>query len=84
MQAIGNNVILKEEKKEATTSSGIILNPEAQDRSQIGVVVAIGSKVCEVKEGDRVVFRKYAPDQIEMEGEEYLIVNESDIMAVVV
>lgn len=84
MKALGDNVILKEETKEEVSASGIILDGVSKERPEIGIVLSVGSKVHDVKEGDKVVFRKYAPDNLKIDGEEYLVVREEDIMAVVV
>lgn len=82
MKALGDNVILKEEITEEKSASGIILDTVHKDLPQTGTVISTGPKVQEVKEGDKVVFRKYAPDILKENKEEYLVVRESDIMAV--
>lgn len=90
---IGGNILVKPVKIEKLSASGIVL-PDTVDKEkpQKGEVVALGTgritadgkKVAfNVKVGDIVVFKKYSPDEIELEGEEYLIMDEDAILAVV-
>jgi chaperonin GroES len=89
---IGGNILVKPET-EQTTASGIVL-PDTVDKEkpQRGKVVALGTgKLNEkgevipfnVKVGDVVIFKKYSPDEIEVDGEEFLIMEENDVLAVV-
>lgn len=93
LKPLSNNVILKPLKKEEVTKSGIVL-PETMDKEkpEKAEVVACGpgkmlenGKLMEmnVKEGDKVIFKKYSPDEIEIDGEDYLVLNESDIVAII-
>lgn len=86
------NVVLKPRSKEEVTKSGIVL-PDTIDkeRPEQGTVVAIGpGKLLEngqrapmsVKEGDMVMFKKYSPDEIKVDGEELLVISENDILAI--
>ena len=88
---LGDRVVLKREEAEKTTSGGIVLPDSATDKPQKGAVIAIGdghvkndgTKVpLTVKEGDRVIFSSYAGDEIQIDEEEYLLLKESDILAV--
>lgn len=98
LKPLGSHVIVSAAEKEQVTSFGIIL-PETGDkeRPERGTVVAVGPgkilengsrEAMEVKEGDVVIFKKYAPDEVEVkdggETKKYLVVNASDIMAIVV
>ncbi len=86
-----DQVVIKMEEAEETTKSGIILTASAQEKPQIAKVLAVGpggyvdgNKVeIVVKPGDRVVLRKYGTTEIKMDGEEYLIVRQNDILATV-
>lgn len=87
---IGDRVVLRREEAETTTSGGIVLPDSAQNKPQKGEVVAVGdghvkddgSKVpLTVKEGDRVIFNAYGPDEIKIGDEQYLLLRESDILA---
>ncbi len=93
IKPLHSNVILKPTKEEEMTKSGIVL-PDTVDkeRPERAEVIAVGDgKVLEngqksimsVKPGDVVIFKKYSPDEIKVDGEEYLVIAESDIMAVI-
>lgn len=92
LRPLGDRVILKAVPKEEMTKSGIILPDAAgKERPEQGEVVAVGpGKLLEdgkraemaVKVGDKVVFKKYAPDEVKADGVEYLVVAESDIVAI--
>jgi chaperonin GroES len=84
VRPLGENVLIHPEKPEQKTSAGIYLPDTAsQERSQIGKVVAIGeSDKIKVKAGQKVVFKRYGGEEIKIEGEEYLIANYKDILAV--
>lgn len=90
LKPLFDNVVLTKEKQENKTVSGIILS-ESKDQPQIGKVVAVGPGKVEngslvkptVKTGDRVVFKKYGTTEVELDKEEYLVISESDILAVI-
>ncbi|MDR2797794.1 MAG: co-chaperone GroES [Treponema sp.] len=80
-----DRVMVKLEKNEAKTAGGIIIPDTAQEKTQTGVVVAIGddSEVIKVKAGQKVMYDKYAGTQIKIDGVEHLILKMSDIIAVI-
>ncbi len=84
---LADRVLLKQEKAEAKTASGIILPETAQEKTQTATVEAVGpgtkDEQISVKTGDRVMYEKYAGVQVKIDGEDYLIVKNSDIIAVV-
>ncbi|PZD94992.1 co-chaperone GroES [Paenibacillus sambharensis] len=90
IRPLGERVLIEPIAKEETTASGIVLPDTAKEKPQEGKVVAVGSGSLkdgarvplEVKEGDRVLFSKYAGTEIKYEGKEYLIMKESDIHAI--
>ncbi len=93
LRPLHDHIIVKAISDEATTKSGIVL-PETADkqRSEKGEVIAIGpGKMTDagkrldmsVKKGDKVIFKKYAPDQVKIDKEEFLIIGESDVLAVI-
>ncbi|MBW5448301.1 co-chaperone GroES [Cohnella sp. CFH 77786] len=92
IRPLGDRVLVEAIAKEEKTASGIVLPDTAKEKPQEGKVVAVGSGTVnkdgqrialEVKEGDRVLFSKYAGTEIKYEGKEYLIMKESDIHAIV-
>lgn len=87
---LGERILVKPKAKEEVTKSGIVLPDTAKEKPQEGTVVAAGpGRVLddgrrvplEVKVGDTVLFAKYAGTEVKLDGEEYLILKESDILA---
>lgn len=91
IKPLSDRVVLKAVEAEETTKSGIILTASAKEKPEIAVVVAVGpgGKVdgndveMFVKVGDKVITAKYAGTEVKVDGEEYSIVRQSDILAVV-
>lgn len=91
IKPLGDRVVIKVLESEEKTKSGIVLPDTAKEKPQQGKVLAVGSgeiidgkKVpLEVKEGDKVIFSKYAGTEVKIDGEEYLILRQSDILAIV-
>jgi len=91
LRPLGDRVVVKRIEEEPKTKGGIVLPDTAKEKPQKGKVIAVGSgrtldngtKVpLEVKEGDVVVFAKYGGTEIEIDGEEYIILSERDLLAV--
>ena len=80
---LGDRVVLKELKAEETTKSGIVLPGQAQEKPQQAEVIAVGPGKMEVAVGDQVIYSKYAGTNVKLEDEEYIIVKQDDILAVV-
>lgn len=81
---LGDRVLLKAKATEEKTASGLYIPQTAQEKTQIATVVAVGEdETIKVKVGDEVLHDKYAGTQIKDGGEEYLIVNNADILAIV-
>ncbi|MBW8383769.1 MAG: co-chaperone GroES [Youngiibacter sp.] len=91
IKPLADRVVIKRLEAEETTKSGIVLTGSAKEKPQEAVVVAVGpggyvdgNKVdMEVKVGDKVLFSKYAGTEIKHQGEEVIIVRQSDILAIV-
>lgn len=93
LQPVGGNILVQAVSEEKKTDSGIVLpDTVSKEKPQRGKIIALGTgrlnedgdKIpFNVKEGQTVIFKKYGPDEIEVDGEEYLIMEESDILAVV-
>ncbi len=88
---LGDRVVLKRAEAESKTAGGILLPDTAKDKPQKGEVVAVGDGhvrdngrrvPLSVKPGDRVIFNSYAGDEFRLGEEEYLLLRESDILAV--
>lgn len=88
---LGDRVVLKQFEAEETTASGIILASKAQEKPQQAEVIAVGpggmvdgkEVTMHVKAGDRVIYSKYAGNEVKMDDEEYIIVRQNDILAIV-
>lgn len=88
---LGDRVVLKQLVAEETTKSGIVLPGQAKEKPQEAEVIAVGpgelvdgKKVeMQVKVGDRVIYSKYAGTEVKLDGEEYIIVKQNDIVAIV-
>ncbi|MCI5954566.1 MAG: co-chaperone GroES [Lachnospiraceae bacterium] len=87
LKPLGNRVVLQYQEVEEKTSSGIILPDSAKEKPQIAVVVAVGtgtdSAEMQVKEGDKVIYSKYAGTEVKLDEEEFIIADQKDIIAVV-
>jgi chaperonin GroES len=92
IKPLGDRVILEAVEQEETTASGIVLPDSAKEKPQEGRIVAVGSGrvddngnrvALEVKVGDLVVFSKYAGTEVKYGEKDYLILRESDILAIV-
>jgi len=92
LKPLSNNVIVKPAKGEEMTKSGIVLPGSDKEKPEKGEVVAVGAgKLMDngsvasmsVKVGDQIMFKKYSPDEIKIDGADYLVLNESDIVAVI-
>ncbi len=88
---LGDRFVLKQCEAEETTKSGIILAGSAQEKPQEAEVVAVGpggmvdgkEVSMQVKAGDRVIYSKYAGNEVKVDGEEFIIVKQNDILAIV-
>ena len=91
IRPLSNRVLVKMEEGEETTKSGIILSNSSKEKTQIAKVLEVGpgekidGKIEEmyVKKGDRVIVSKYAGTEVKYENEEYLILKQDDILAIV-
>ena len=88
---LADRIIVEQEEAEAKTASGIVLPDAAQEKPQLGKVLAVGQgkyndkgelTPLQIKEGDVVVFSKYGGTELKEAGKEYLIIKESDVLAV--
>ena len=88
---LGDRVVLKQLEAEEKTKSGIILAAQAQEKPQEAEFIAVGpggivdgkEVAMQVKKGQKVIYSKYAGTEVKLEGEEYIIVRQNDILAVV-
>lgn len=91
ISAINRQSSIKQLEAEETTASGIVLPGAAQEKPQEAEVIAVGPGgvvdgkeiVMQVKEGQKVIYSKYAGTEVKLDGEEYIIVRQNDILAIV-
>lgn len=92
IKPLGDRIVIKALETEQKTASGIVLPDTVKEKPQEGEVVAVGTgKVLEngqrvapeVKVGDRIIFSKYAGTEIKKDGQDYLIISERDVLAIV-
>lgn len=92
IKPLGDRIVIKALETEQKTASGIVLPDTVKEKPQEGEVFAVGTgKVLEngqrvapeVKVGDRIIFSKYAGTEIKKDGQEYLIISERDVLAIV-
>ena len=91
LKPLADRVVIKRLEAEETTKGGIILTAAAKEKPDLSVVVAVGpgglvdgkEVTMQVKAGDKVIYSKYAGNEVKLEDEEYIIVKQSDILAIV-
>lgn len=91
IKPLADNVVIKATEAEETTKSGIVLTSAAKEKPQIAEVVAVGvggivdgkEVKMTVKVGDKVIAAKYSGTEIKLDGEEYVILRQNDILAIV-
>ena len=91
LKPLFDRVVIKDAEMEETTKSGLILASTAKEKPQYAVVVAVGPGgvvdgkdiVMQVEVGQKVVYSKYAGTEIKIDGEEYKIVRQNDILAII-
>ena len=91
LRPLGDRVVLQHLEAEETTKSGIILTGTAKEKPQEALVIAVGpggmvdgeKVVMELKVGDKVIYSKYAGNEVTMEDQDYVIVRQNEILAIV-
>ncbi|NLM11131.1 MAG: co-chaperone GroES [Clostridiaceae bacterium] len=91
LKPLGSRVVLKETETEETTKSGIVLPSNAKEKTYIAEVIEVGpgevkdgkEVKMQVKKGDKVLYSKYAGTEIKLDDQEYLIVKQDDILAII-
>tara|TARA_B000000477_G_C5944713_1_gene165233 strand:- start:109 stop:387 length:279 start_codon:yes stop_codon:yes gene_type:complete len=87
IKPLADRVLIEPAKAETTTVSGIIIPDTAQEKPQKGIVVAVGKGTKDhemsVKIGDQVLYGKYSGTELKFEGNDYLMMRESDLLAII-
>ena len=92
LQPLGDRIVVKQLEAEEKTKGGLVLPDSAKEKPQEGKIISVGSgrlledgsvKKLEVKPGNRILYGKYAGTEVRVNGEDYLILKEEDVLAVV-
>ena len=92
IKPVADRVLIKMKEEEETTKSGILLSSGAKEKPQIAEVIEVGPGITHIQEkeikmyikkGDRVIVSKYSGTEVKYEGEDYLIVKQDDILAII-
>nr|WP_296154914.1 co-chaperone GroES [uncultured Peptoniphilus sp.] len=88
IKPLGERVVIQKIENENVTASGIVLPDTAKEESNIAEVIAVSEDLknseeiqCDVKEGDRVIYSKYAGNEVEIEGESVIVIKYQDLLA---
>ena len=91
IRPLGDRVVIKNVEAEETTKSGLLLTTASKEKPQMAEVLAVGPGgnvdgkeiAMQVKKGQKVIYSKYAGTEVKLDGEEYILVRQSDILAIV-
>lgn len=92
LQPLGDRIVVERDSREDVTAGGIVLPDSAKDKPARGRVLAVGEgklladgkrSTLQLKVGDRVIFSSYAGDEFKVDGEEYLLLREDDVLATI-
>jgi chaperonin GroES len=84
IEPLGSRVLIQPEEQETTTASGIVLPETAKEKPQTGIIKAVGTEeemVTDLAVDDKVLFPKYAGNEIQIDGVKYIIMDEGDVLA---
>jgi len=80
---LGDRIVAIAEEAKSITKSGIYLPDNAKEKSKISVVKEVGPAVSQIKKGDRIVYREYSTTDLKIDGTDYIVVKEEDVLATV-
>lgn len=81
LQPLADWVVAEQEEAVTKTASGLYLPDKAAEKPKIAKVLKVGSKIKEIKAGDRIVYKSYSTTELKVDGTEYILVKEEDILA---
>ena len=84
IKPLGDRVVAVREEVQQKTASGLYLPGDVQEKPVVARVAAVGPKVATLKKGDRIFYKEYAATEVKVDGVDYLIIKEEDILAKVV
>ncbi|MEK7594213.1 MAG: co-chaperone GroES [Patescibacteria group bacterium] len=83
LQPLGDYVVAIGEEAKSKTASGLYLPDNAQEKPKTAKVVAVGKEAKQIKVGDRIIYKSYSNTDVKVEGEDYILVKEEDVLATV-
>jgi chaperonin GroES len=83
LQPLGDYVVAQAEEAETKTKSGLYLPDNAKEKPKTAKIVAVGPAAKQVKVGDRIVYKSFSTTEVKVEGTEYILVEEKDVLATV-
>ncbi len=83
VQPLADYVVAQAEEAKTKTASGLYLPEKSTEKPKVAVIVATGKDVQHVKVGDRIIYKSFSPTEVKVEGVDYLLVKEEDIIATV-
>jgi chaperonin GroES len=83
IKPLGDRVVAVREKPEGKTASGLYLPDNAKEQQIVAKIVAIGPNVKTVKKDDKILYKEYSTSEIKIDGKEYVIVHEEDILGTI-
>lgn len=81
VQPLGDYVVAQPEEAPSKTASGLYLPEKATEKPKVAKVVAVGKNAKQIKVGDRILYKSYSPTEVKLDGKEYLLVKEEDVLA---
>lgn len=81
IKPLGDRVVATRVEAEGKTASGIYLPDSSREKPSMATVEAVGPKVTSLKKGDKIVYKEYSTTELKVDGKEYLIVKEEDVLA---
>ena len=81
IKPLADRVVAVKEEAQSKTAAGLYLPDSAKEKSAIAKVQEVGSEVKEIKTGDRIIYKEYSTTEVKIDGTEYLIVKEEDVLA---
>lgn len=83
VKPLADYVVAQVEEAKAKTASGLYLPKDSAEKSKVATIVAVGKVVKDVKVGDRIIYKSFSMTEVKVDGEDYLLVKEEDILATV-
>jgi len=83
LKPLGDKLVVERVQAVEKTAAGIVIPDTAKEKPEQGKVVSAGKDVKEVKQGDEVLFGKYSPTEVKIDGKEYLLIKEEDVLAII-